>query len=168
VSILKIRKTNIQVFFKKSHRINKQDIEGNDETLNVEGKHIIIDAFECDSSLLNNMTYLEQLLTKAAQDAGMEILYAYFYQFHPQGVTGMLVLSTSHISIHTWPEERYASLDFYTCGEQDPIDQVESLFIGLSSKRAMIYSISRGVTQPQLISRKEMTRFDSSRGDSFT
>jgi S-adenosylmethionine decarboxylase proenzyme len=98
----------------------------------------------------------------------MEILYAYFYQFHPQGVTGMLVLSTSHISIHTWPEERYASLDFYTCGEQDPIDQVESLFKGLSSKKAMIYSISRGVTQPQLISCKEMTPFDYSRGDSFT
>jgi S-adenosylmethionine decarboxylase len=131
----------------------------------VEGKHMIIDAFECDSSRLNNMTYLEQLLTKAAQDAGMKILYSYFYQFTPQGITGMLILSTSHISIHTWPEERYASLDFYTCGEQDPMDQIESLLKGLSSKRAMIYSISRGVTQPQPISHKEMTPFDSSKGD---
>ncbi|WP_374719912.1 adenosylmethionine decarboxylase [Parageobacillus toebii] len=143
----------------------QQDIEGNDDSVNVEGKHVIIDAFECDSFLLDNMTYLEQLLTKAAQDADMEILYSYFHQFNPQGITGMLILSTSHISIHTWPEERYASLDFYTCGEQDPIDQVESLLKGLSSKRAMIYSISRGVTQPQLISSKEMTPFDSSKGD---
>jgi S-adenosylmethionine decarboxylase proenzyme len=131
----------------------------------VEGKHMIIDAFECDSSLLNNVTYLEQLLTKAAQNAGMEILYSYFYQFSPQGITGMLVLSTSHISIHTWPEEEYASLDFYTCGEQDPIDQAESLLKGISSKRAMIYSISRGATQPQLI---EIKPFDSSKGDRFT
>jgi S-adenosylmethionine decarboxylase proenzyme len=130
----------------------------------VEGKHIIIDAFECDSSLLNNMTYLEQLLAKVAQDAGMEVLYSYFHQFNPQGITGMLILSTSHISIHTWPEEGYASIDFYTCGEQDSMDQVESLVKGLSSKRAMIYSISRGVTQPQLISSKEMTPFDSSKG----
>jgi S-adenosylmethionine decarboxylase len=143
----------------------QEDIEGNDDPLNVEGKHMIIDAFECDSSLLNNMTHLEQLLTTAAQNAGMEVLYSYFYQFNPQGITGMLILSTSHISIHTWPEEGYASLDFYTCGEQDPMDQVESLLKGLSSKRAMIYSISRGVTQPQLISSKEMTPFDSSKGD---
>jgi S-adenosylmethionine decarboxylase len=147
----------------------KQDIEGNDDPLNVEGKHIIIDAFECDSSLLNNMTHLEQLLTKAAQDAGMEILYSYFYQFTPQGITGMLILSTSHISIHTWPEEGYASLDFYTCGEHDPMGQVEFLLKGLFSKRAMIYPIARGVAQPQLISSKEMTPFDSSKGDdSFT
>ncbi|WP_043904813.1 adenosylmethionine decarboxylase [Parageobacillus genomosp. 1] len=137
--------------------------------MNVEGKHIIIDAFECDSSLLNNRTYLEQLLTKAAQNAGMEVLYSYFYQFIPQGITGMLILSTSHISIHTWPEEGYASLDFYTCGEQDPIDQVESLLKGISSKRAMIYSISRGAAQPQRILHKEMAPFDSSKGDdSFT
>jgi S-adenosylmethionine decarboxylase proenzyme len=134
----------------------------------MEGKHVIIDAFECNSSLLNNMTYLEQLLTKAAQDADMEVLYSYFHQFHPQGITGVLVLSTSHISIHTWPEEGYASLDFYTCGEKDPMDQVESLLKGLSSKRAMIYSISRGVTQLQLISSKELTLSDSSKGDHFT
>ncbi|BDG35791.1 S-adenosylmethionine decarboxylase proenzyme, prokaryotic class 1B [Parageobacillus caldoxylosilyticus] len=132
--------------------------------MNVEGKHIIIDAFDCDSSLLNNMTHLEQLLTKTAQDAGMEVLYSYFYQFNPQGITGMLILSTSHISIHTWPEEGYASLDFYTCGKQDPMDQVESLLKGLSSKRAMVYSLFRGVTQLQLISSKEMTPFDSSKG----
>ncbi|GLH62557.1 adenosylmethionine decarboxylase [Parageobacillus sp. G301] len=132
--------------------------------VNVEGKHVIIDAFECDSSLLNNVAHLEQLLTTAAQNAGMEILYSYFYQFNPQGITGMFILSTSHISIHTWPEEGYASLDFYTCGEQDPMDQVESLLKGLSSKRAMIYSISRGAKQLQLISSKEMTLFDPSKG----
>lgn len=136
--------------------------------MTIEGKHIIIDGFECDSSHLNNITYLEKLLKKAAIDAGMEVLNSYFYQFEPQGVTGILVLSTSHISIHTWPEERYASLDFYTCGNQDPIDQVESLLKGLSTKRAMIYSIPRGFTHPQLITCKEITAFDSPKRGSST
>lgn len=77
----------------------------------------------------------------------------------------MLILSTSHLSIHTWPEEGYASLDFYTCGDHDPFDQVESLLKGISSKRAMIYTISRGGTEPQLILSKELTPFIPKKGD---
>jgi S-adenosylmethionine decarboxylase len=118
--------------------------------------HIIIDAFECDSSFLNNITYLEKLCKKAALDADMEVLNSYFHQFQPQGVTGLLVLSTSHLSIHTWPEERYASLDFYTCGNKDLNPQVEFLIKELSSKNAMVYSIFRGVSYPQLIMGEEL------------
>jgi S-adenosylmethionine decarboxylase len=129
--------------------------------LNIEGKHIIIDGFDCDSSHLNNVIYLENLCKNAALNAGMEILSSHFYQFQPQGVTGLLLLSTSHMSIHTWPEESYASIDFYTCGNHDPITQVEFLLKGLSTKKAMIYSIARGVTYPQLIKCEEITAIDS-------
>jgi spermidine synthase len=115
--------------------------------LNLEGKHVIIDAFECDREFLNNKAYLEPLLLQVAKDTGMKVLHIYFHPFHPKGVTGMMVLATSHISIHTWPEEGYAAFDIYTCGEQDPIDQVESILKGIFSKRATIYHIARGVTK---------------------
>lgn len=131
-------------------------MEGNDETLSKEGKHIIIDAFECASAHLNDIKFLEEMCKKAALDADMEILYSYFHQFEPQGVTGVLVLSTSHLSIHTWPEEGYASLDFYTCGTLELTPQVDYLIKELSSKRAMVYSISRGVSYPQLIKCEEL------------
>lgn len=130
--------------------------EGNDGTLTKEGKHIIIDAFECDSIHLNDIKFLEDMCKKAALDANMEILYSYFHQFEPQGVTGVLVLSTSHLSIHTWPEEGYVSLDFYTCGTLELTPQVEFLIKELSSKQAMVYSISRGVSYPQLIKCEEL------------
>ncbi|WP_235183467.1 adenosylmethionine decarboxylase [Geobacillus genomosp. 3] len=129
------------------------------------GKHLILDAFECDSTLLNNQDYLEQLLTMAAQNAGMEVVYSYFHPFHPQGVTGMIVLATSHLSIHTWPEERYASLDFYTCGEHDPLSQVDVLLKGLQAKRAVVYSVSRGTTSPQLVMSQGMESFGSPKPD---
>lgn len=122
-----------------------------------EGKHIIIDAFECDSTHLNDISFLEEMCKKAALDANMEILYSYFHQFEPQGVTGVLVLSTSHLSIHSWPEEGYVSLDFYTCGTLELTPQVEFLIKELSSKQAMVYSISRGVTYPQLITCDELS-----------
>lgn len=142
--------------------------EGNDWPLTMQGKHIIIDGFECDSSHLNNIAYLEKACKKAALDAGMEILYSYFHKFEPQGVTGVLVLSTSHLSIHTWPEERYASLDFYTCGNPDLIAPVNFLLKELSIKKPMIYSIDRGVSHPQQFKFEEITTIDTSIGGNPT
>ena len=121
-----------------------------------EGKHIIIDAFECDSTNLNDINFLEEMCKKAALDANMEILYSYFHQFEPQGVTGGLVLSTSHLPIPTWPEASYVSLDFYTCATLELTPQVEFLIKELSSKQAMVYSISRGVSYPQVIKCEEL------------
>ncbi|MEO2078608.1 MAG: adenosylmethionine decarboxylase [Bacillus sp. (in: firmicutes)] len=133
--------------------------------MTIEGKHIIIDGFECDSLHLNNIAFLENLCKKAALDAGMEILYSYFHQFQPQGVTGVLVLSTSHLSIHTWPEEGYASLDMYTCGDSDLTAPVNLLLKELAAQKAMVYSIERGVPQPQLIYCNEITATDTSKGE---
>lgn len=101
---------------------------------------------------------------KAAKDADMEILSSHFHQFEPQGVTGILLLSTSHLSIHTWPEEGYASLDFYTCGDQDLNGQVEYLLEELSSKKAMVCSIFRGVSYPQLIKFDEISTVNIFKG----
>ncbi|WP_223812070.1 adenosylmethionine decarboxylase [Geobacillus sp. 46C-IIa] len=131
----------------------------------MEGKHLILDAFACDPSLLNNPAYLEQLLRAAAQNAGMNILYSYFHPFHPQGVTGMIVLTTSHMSIHTWPEENYASVDFYTCGEYDPLSQTDFLLKGIQAKRAVVYSVPRGATAPQLVMSQEVAPFELSEPD---
>jgi S-adenosylmethionine decarboxylase len=137
--------------------------------LNIEGKHFIIDGFECDSLLLNNIAHLERLCKKAAIDAGMEIIYSYFHQFQPQGVTGVLVLSTSHMSIHTWPEEKYVSLDFYTCGNPDLIAApVNILLKELSSKKAIMYLIPRGIPHPQHIKCEEIITLDSSGGENTT
>jgi len=78
--------------------------------------------------LLNDKVFLEPLLIQMAKSAGMKVLFTYFYPFYPQGLTGMLVLESSHISIHTWPENGY-------------------LLNSISSKKALIYHISRGVSQ---------------------
>ena len=130
--------------------------------MTIEGQHLIIDAFECDPTYLNNMDHLEGLCKKVAQNTNMEVLYTYFYQFEPQGVTGMLVLATSHISIHTWPEKKYTSLDFYTCGDHNINTQVELLLKGLDSKNAMVYSFSRGASYPQIIKGNQVSTYDFS------
>ncbi len=88
--------------------------------MRTEGKHIIMDASGCNPEILNNLEVLKQILTDAAQRANATVLDVAFHHFTPQGVSGVVVISESHLSIHTWPEHGYAALDFYTCGDADP------------------------------------------------
>lgn len=112
--------------------------------MNIKGQHFVIDAFQCDANLLNQADLLQELLTKAVEDLGMEILSTYFHTFSPQGVTGVIVISTSHISIHTWPEHGYAALDLYTCGDQKLWPILKELLEKIKATRAIVYEISRG------------------------
>lgn len=109
----------------------------------LKGRHLLIDAYDCDPLLLDDPTHLGKLLTGIAQSLGMEILATNFHRFEPQGVTGLLLLSTSHISIHTWPELSFAAFDLFTCGGEDPVTQIEAFLRGISSQRALVYGLDR-------------------------
>ena len=53
----------------------------------------------------------------AAKEARATVVNCSFHQFGPQGVSGVLVLAESHLSVHTWPEHGYAATDIYVCGD---------------------------------------------------
>ncbi len=77
-----------------------------------------LDCYNCDPLLLNDAATLTTLLQQAAQQAGLDPLQAIAHQFHPQGVTVLVLLSASHLAIHTWPEQGYAAIDVFTCGDR--------------------------------------------------
>jgi spermidine synthase len=133
--------------------------------VDTKGQHIIIDAFDCQPDLLNQVNKLKELLTNAAMDAGMEILWSHFHPFHPQGVTGVILLSTSHFSIHTWPEQGYAALDLYTCGNVDVLPSIESVVHQLGAKRARIYEHTRGKEEEHSTITKKLLSPPNSRSD---
>lgn len=82
------------------------------------GRHLILDLYDCDSGLLDDYEELQRLLEVALQMAGANILKIVGEKFDPQGVTILALLSESHASIHTWPELGYAAVDLYTCGDK--------------------------------------------------
>jgi S-adenosylmethionine decarboxylase len=84
-----------------------------------QGSHYICDFWDCPTELLNNGSYLMEILRQSAKLAHMTILGEQSYQFQPQGFTGILLLSESHLSIHTYPESNYCAIDIYTCGKSD-------------------------------------------------
>ena len=81
------------------------------------GRHLILDLYDCDKQLLDNYDALRELIETALRMSNATILRIIGEKFEPQGVTLLALLSESHCSIHTWPEIGYAAIDLYTCGD---------------------------------------------------
>lgn len=82
------------------------------------GRHFILDLYECDREILDNYDELSRLLETALLMANATILRIFGEKFQPQGVTLLALLAESHASIHTWPEMGYCAIDLYTCGDK--------------------------------------------------
>jgi len=83
-------------------------------------KHLLCDLWLDDTARLQEVGSWPQVLLGVADRIQARVIGQQFHQFKPCGVTGFLLLSESHISVHTWPEERLAAIDIFTCGELDP------------------------------------------------
>lgn len=112
--------------------------------LNISGRHLLAEYYACEKAILNDAVQLEQLLVLAAQAAGATVVQTVFHRFSPQGISGVVVVQESHLSIHTWPEHGYAAVDFYTCGKIEHLKAHEMLCKGLGAKRHEMMLIERG------------------------
>lgn len=79
------------------------------------GLHIVADFYNVNADLLTKVDEIKQILEEGVKLTNLTMLDSYFHQFKPHGVTGIIVLAESHISIHTWPEYNYAALDIFVC-----------------------------------------------------
>ena len=84
------------------------------------GVHHIAELCECNGDFLNDSDFISESLRKAVEHANATLIEEVRYEFTPQGITAVCLLSESHISIHTWPEEGKAAVDVYTCGNCNP------------------------------------------------
>ncbi|PGM86834.1 adenosylmethionine decarboxylase [Bacillus cereus] len=110
------------------------------------GRHIIVDLWGVDFSLLNDIHFLEHHLVAAANSSGAHVLNVSKKEFHPYGVTVLILLSESHLSIHTYPEKKFAAIDCYTCGTSvDPQKAIDSILSVLKPERMHIKKLIRGV-----------------------
>ena len=111
-----------------------------------DGRHLILDLYDCDLEILNDYEGLEALLTTALQMANTTILRIFGHKFEPQGVTLLALLSESHASIHTWPQVGYAAIDLYTCGDTTQTNKAaEFLKVKLKANQVEQKEIERKV-----------------------
>lgn len=110
------------------------------------GRHVALDVWGVDEQLLNSAQQLEHHMIEAAESCGATVLSVQKKQFEPQGATVLVLLSESHISIHTYPEKGFAAIDCYTCGETvDPDLAINHLVSVLKPASVHAKKLIRGV-----------------------
>ncbi|HHY11868.1 MAG TPA: adenosylmethionine decarboxylase, partial [Firmicutes bacterium] len=89
---------------------------------------------------------IREILVSAALSAGAEVLETTFHRFSPQGISGVVVISESHLAIHTWPELGYAAVDVFTCGDHvDPWVAMEAIVKKFGATSVTATEVKRGV-----------------------
>ena len=84
--------------------------------MHASGKHMICDIKNIQNiDLLNDTHALKNMMKHICKDFGYTILGEMEHLFHPEGCSIILLLSESHITIHTFPERKYIAFDIYTC-----------------------------------------------------
>ena len=106
------------------------------------GTHLIIDVW--DAANLDDVGHIERTLRECVEVAGATLLHCHLHRFNPEGVSGVLVLAESHISIHTWPEIGYAALDVFMCGDSRPHKTVDVLRRGFATENIRVDDLRRG------------------------
>ncbi|MFC2001182.1 adenosylmethionine decarboxylase [Chloroflexota bacterium] len=114
--------------------------------MNALGKHILLELKDCNREALNDVGFLRDTMLTAANDCGATVLGESFHPFNPQGVSGVVVIAESHLSIHTWPEYGYAAVDIFTCGNSVQPEKAATVLIKkLDSKNHSLIEIQRGL-----------------------
>ncbi len=112
------------------------------------GHHYIVEASGCNPEILKSVEKVERIMVKAAEKAKVQVWSISFHRFRPHGVSGVVVISESHLSVHTWPEFQYVALDIYTCGgKARPDEAVEYAIQEFGAKSVHVTEITRGLEE---------------------
>ena len=115
------------------------------------GTHLLMELNECNATVLDDMDLIKRALLEAAAEAGATVVGELFHKFSPVGVTGIVCIAESHISIHTWPEHAYAAVDIFTCGEKfKPFEAAHLIADSLQSQHCNVMEVKRGAVSAPL------------------
>ncbi len=107
------------------------------------GKHVYGEAYQCDTDILSDEKILEKIVRDAAREGNLTLLDVRYWKINP-GVSIVGIILESHISIHTWPEYGFATIDVYTCGSSaDPVKAFKYIIKELKAKKYSMRISSR-------------------------
>lgn len=108
------------------------------------GEHLILELWSNNTKILKSAEIMQHVCNIAAEVAGATVITSHFHHFGEEhGVSGVVVLAESHISIHTWPETGYAAIDVFTCGNCEPIKTLDVFENHLEAKDIRYQLIKR-------------------------
>ncbi len=134
---------NQTILTSSGHEEDRKDYFVERDGMKFAGTHLLIDIW--GASRLDSPEHIDESLRAAAIATGATILHSHFHHFSPNGgVSGVVVLAESHISIHTWPERDFAALDIFVCGDCDPHRAIPLIHAAFSPSRIDLDEQRRG------------------------
>lgn len=113
------------------------------------GTHLLVELRDCNPKIIKDLAKVKNALVSAAKEAKATIIDISFHEFNPFGISGMVIIAESHLSIHTWPEYGYAAVDIFTCGDLIKPEVAASLLIKeFECKTPSIVELKRGILSP--------------------
>lgn len=109
------------------------------------GHHSLIELSGCDPEKLKRVAGVRRAMLEAARRANGTIVKAVFHAFSPWGVSGVVVIAESHLTIHTWPEHGYAAVDVFSCSPKLKQAEVRKWLAGeFGARRTKTVRLKRG------------------------
>ena len=116
--------------------------------MNALGRQVLVEFYHCDTAILNDCDKIAAAMDEAARMAGATVVEKVFHLFNPHGISGVVVIAESHLSIHTWPEYGYAAVDLFTCGDEiQPEIAFEYLKRVLRAESVSVMELKRGILE---------------------
>ncbi len=113
------------------------------------GTHLLVELRDCNPEIIKDLKKVKNMMVSAAKEARATIVDISFHEFNPFGISGMVIIAESHLSIHTWPEYGYAAVDIFTCGDIiRPEVAARFLIAQFESKSPSIVELKRGILSP--------------------
>lgn len=88
--------------------------------------HCLLDFYGCSLASLNDAKGFREVLLAAIAEAGGTYVTDIFHHFNPHGLSGVVVIAESHVALHTWPEQRFAAIDIFSCSPRLRLDVLRS------------------------------------------
>ncbi len=108
------------------------------------GIHLIIELWE--ASNLSSLPKIKKALEECVEACRATLLKIDLHKFSPHGgISGIGIIKESHISIHSWPEYKYAGVDIFVCGNVDPYKAIPVLKKRFKPGKIQIMEIKRGI-----------------------
>ncbi len=110
------------------------------------GTHFLLDVAGSPFEILDDIAVIEKALVETAQRMGAKVLGAHLHRLTPQGISGIVVISESHLTIHTWPERGEAAIDIFSCGDAGKArDAIQLLVSRVGAKEHRLVEMKRGL-----------------------
>src|SRR5579859_70805 len=104
------------------------------------GQQIIIDLFDCDHLVIDDLKKVEAVVNALVDHLDGKIIQILTHRFVPQGISCLALISASHIAIHTWPENGFASIDIFSCSSKINVLDVIVIIKKTFRTRRIVYS----------------------------